>query len=98
MKSPDDASNRVRRKRAHQALVPLRLCCRFVSGGAVIAAEVGLWALLAGCDDAAADFAGAGEQLEQLVALAPADGPRQRLQVLGEAAEDLQHRVLVGQE
>ena len=34
----------------------------------------------------------------QLVGLTPADGARQRLQVFGEAAEDLQHRVLVGDE
>jgi hypothetical protein len=40
--------------------------------------------LLAGGDDAAADLAGAGEQLEQLVAVAPADRPLQRRQVLGE--------------
>ena len=40
------------------------------------AAEVGLGAFLAGGDDAAADVAGAGEELEQLVALAPADRAR----------------------
>src|SRR5579859_517899 len=63
-----------------------------------VAAEVWRGAFLARRDDPAADVAGAREELEQLVALAPADGAGERLQVLGEAAEGLQHRVLVGQE
>src|SRR5262249_18601864 len=50
---------------------------------------------LLGVDDAAADGAGAGEEGLELVALAPADGALQRGQVLGEAAEHLEHRLAV---
>src|SRR4051812_16135235 len=59
------------------------------SGLAVVAAEVRLRAFLASGDDAPADLAGPREQLEQLVALAPADSAGERLQVLGEPAQNL---------
>src|SRR3546814_12607141 len=42
--------------------------------------------------------AGAGEQLEQFVALAPADRALQRGQILGEALEHLEHRLAIGEE
>src|SRR5579871_507738 len=53
---------------------------------------------LLGVDDAAADGAGAGEQLLKLVALAPADRPLKRGQVLVEPAQHLQHRFAVVEE
>src|SRR3546814_2145867 len=62
------------------------------------AAPVGERLRLVRLDDAAADFAGLGEQLLQLVALAPADGPLQVAQVLAEALQHLQHRLAVVQE
>src|SRR5687768_6310894 len=49
-------------------------------------------------DQRAPDIAGAGEELEQFVALAPADGALQREQILLEAPEDLQHRLAVVEE
>src|SRR5690606_40157702 len=61
-------------------------------------AEVGGRRLLSGGDDAAADGAGAGEEVEQLVALAVADIPLQRRQVLVEAAEHLEDRLLRSEE
>src|SRR3546814_17409232 len=62
------------------------------------AAPVGERLRLVRLDDAAAEFAGLGEQLLQLVALAPADGPLQVAQVLAEALPHLQHRLAVLQE
>src|SRR5262249_26762610 len=53
---------------------------------------------LLGLDDAAADGTRAGEELRQLVALAPADVALERRQVLAEAAEHLQHRLAVVEE
>src|SRR3546814_11585757 len=41
---------------------------------------------------------GAGEQLEQFVALAPADRALQRGQILGEALEHVEHRLAIGEE
>jgi hypothetical protein len=61
------------------------------------AAEVGRGRVLADLHDAAADRARAREMIEQRLAVAR--GWRgQRRQVLAEAAEHLQHRVLVGEE
>ena len=54
--------------------------------------------VLALLDDRAADRAGAGEQVEQRVAVAPADRALQRGQILGEALEHLEHRLPVGEE
>src|SRR5215470_3533776 len=53
---------------------------------------------LLGLDDAAADGAGAREEVLQLVALAPADVALEGGQVLAEAAEHLQHRLAVVEE
>src|SRR5271154_6168499 len=53
---------------------------------------------LLGVDDAAADGAGAGEQLLKLVALAPTDRPLERGQVLVEPAEHFQHCLAVVEE
>ncbi len=53
---------------------------------------------MSGLDDAATDGAGAGKILEQMVAIAGADGALQRKQLLGKAAQNLQRCVLVGQE
>ena len=61
-------------------------------------AEIRRRRILADLDDAAADGARAGEMLEQRLAVAAADRARQRRQVLVEAAEHFQHRVLVGEE
>src|SRR6185437_2228074 len=58
----------------------------FARDFSVVAAEVRLGALLPGGDDPPPDFPGARELVEQLLALAPADGAAHRLQVLGEAA------------
>src|SRR5690606_42106413 len=67
----------------------------FRSGGD--AAEVGRVDLLPGLDDRAAHGPGAGEQVEQLVAVAPADGALQRRQVFREPGQHLQDGVLVVQ-
>ena len=61
-------------------------------------AEIGGRRLLAGRDDAAADRAGAREEIEERVAVAPADRPLQRGQILGEAAEHLEHRLAIVEE
>ena len=63
-----------------------------------LAAEIGGGGVLPGLDDAAADRTGAGEIVEQLIAVAHADRALQRKQLLGEAAEDVQHGLAVGQE
>src|SRR5579884_589599 len=55
------------------------------------------WLRLLRLDDRAADRAGAGEQLLERVAFAPADRPLQRGQVLGEALDDVQHRLAIAQ-
>jgi hypothetical protein len=47
---------------------------------------------------AAADGARAGEQVEQALPVAPADHALQRREILVEAAEHLQHRLLVVEE
>ena len=62
------------------------------------AAEIRRGQILADVDDAFADGAGARELLEQGVAVAVADRLGQRRDVLVEAAEHFQHRVLVGEE
>jgi hypothetical protein len=62
-----------------------------------LAAEVRHVDLLAGLDDRAADGARAGEHVEQLFAVAPADRPLQRGEVLGEARQHLEDGVLVVQ-
>ena len=59
-------------------------------------AEVGRCRILADLDDAAADRAGAGEMLEQRLAVAAADRAGELRQILVEGAEHLQHRILVG--
>src|SRR5688500_4999836 len=64
----------------------------------VRAAEIGPFVALALFDDAAPDGAGAGEQVEQALAVAPADRALERGQILREALEHLQHRFLVGEE
>src|SRR5262245_2617537 len=61
-------------------------------------AEIRLGGLLARGDDAAADGAGAGEEIEQLVAFAPADGAGQESDILVEAGQHFEDRVLVVQE
>src|SRR5262249_32155785 len=50
-------------------------------------AEVGCLGILADLDDATADRAGAGEQIEQRIAVAPADRASERGYVFVEAAE-----------
>jgi len=52
---------------------------------------------LARIDDAPADGAGAGEIVMQHLTIAGADRPLQREELFGEAAEDLQGRILIGQ-
>src|SRR5258708_23694666 len=64
----------------------------------VRAAEVGCGGVLADLDDAAADGAGAGEVLEQRLAVIAADRAGELGEILVEGAEHLQHRFLVGQE
>src|SRR5438034_3605534 len=66
--------------------------------GRTVAAEVGGGGVLAGLDDAATGGARLHEQLVQRVAVAEADGALQRGEVLAEAAEHLQHRLLVVEE
>jgi len=66
--------------------------------GDEVAAEVGGRALLAGGDDAAPDLARSREELEQLVRLAPAYRPRQRLQIFSKPAEYLQNSFAVRDE
>src|SRR5258708_20857454 len=61
-------------------------------------AEVGRRGILTDLDDATADRAGAGEMLEQRLAVAAADRARQLGEILVEGAKHFQHRVLVGQE
>jgi hypothetical protein len=61
----------------------------------VRAAEVGCRIVLALFDDRAADGAGAGEQVEQFVALAPADRALERGQILRKALEHVEHGFLV---
>ena len=80
------AATAARRREAHVAL----------AGGD--AAEIGGGGVLARLDDAAADGAGAGEVGVQVRPVAEADGALQREELLGEAAEDVEGRVLVGQE
>src|SRR5579862_4330624 len=63
-----------------------------------IAAEVRRGGVLAGVDDPAADGAGAGEEVEQRVAVAPADRALKRAQILAETAQHFEHRLLVVQE
>ena len=58
-----------------------------------VAAEIRRGGVLAGIDDGAADGAGAGEEIEQRVAVAAADRALQRAQILVEAAQHFQHRV-----
>src|SRR3546814_5427404 len=64
----------------------------------VRAAEIGFGVVLALLDDPAPARAGAGERLEQFVALAPADRALQRGQTLGEALEHPEHRLALGEE
>ena len=52
---------------------------------------------MARIDDAPADGAGAGEIIMQHLTIAGADRPLQREELFGEAAEDLQGRILIGQ-
>ena len=54
--------------------------------------------ILADLDDAAADGAGAGEMLEQRLAVAAADRAGELRQILVEGAEHFQHGLLVGEE
>ena len=61
-------------------------------------AEVRRCGILADLDNAAADGAGAGEMLEQRLAVAAADRPGQFGEVLVEGAEHLQHGLLVVEE
>ena len=61
-------------------------------------AEIRRRGLLALLHDPAADRPRPGEEVEQPVAVAPADHPLQRRQILGEAAEHFEHRLLVVQE
>ncbi|KIU01294.1 hypothetical protein QU38_02295, partial [Staphylococcus aureus] len=80
-----------------------RTCARrpradVASSSVVAAPEIGGGIVLPLLDDRAADRAGTAEQLEQLVALAPADRALERGQVLGEALEHVEHRFLVRQE
>ena len=60
--------------------------------------EVGGRVVLALLDNRAADGAGSGEQIEQGIAIAPADRALERGQILREALEHLKHRILVRQE
>src|SRR5688572_14773648 len=53
---------------------------------------------LLGIDDRAADGAGAGEPVFELLALAPADRALQGGQILAEAAQHFQHRLAVVEE
>src|SRR5262245_51310702 len=64
----------------------------------VRAAEIGGRRVLPSLDDAAAYGSGAGEMLEQRLAVAFPDRFGQRRDVLVEAAEHLKHAVLVGEE
>ena len=67
-------------------------------GSTRCSAEVRRGGVLAGLDDAAADGAGAGEVGVERVAVAHADGTLQDEELLGEAAEDVERRLLVGEE
>src|SRR6185437_12681840 len=58
----------------------------------------GLCSRLVEMDQRAADLAGAGEQVEQLVALAPADRALQVEEIFLEAADHLEHGFLVAEE
>ena len=62
------------------------------------AAEIRRGRILADIDDAFADGAGAGELLEQRIAVALADRLGQRRDILVETSEHFQHRILVGEE
>ncbi len=62
------------------------------------AAEIGRRRILADIDDALADGARAREMLVQRLAVALADRLGQQRNILVEAAEHLQHRLLVGEE
>src|SRR5882672_5920813 len=64
----------------------------------VVVGEVNSSSRLLRLDDAAADGAGAGEEILQLVALAPADVALEGGEVLAEAAEHLQHGLAVIEE
>src|SRR5262245_12279613 len=68
---------------------------RHIRQAGMRAAEVGRGRVLTDRDDALADRSGAGEVVEQRVAVTAADGARQCGDVLVEAAEHLQHRILV---
>src|SRR3546814_6701733 len=61
-------------------------------------AEIGPRIVLTLIDDAAPDRARARKQVEQRIAVVPADRALQRRHILGEALQHLQHRFLVGQE
>src|ERR1700722_19973618 len=61
-------------------------------------AEIGYGGILADLDDAASDRAGAGEMLEQRLAVAASDRAGQLGEVLVKGAEHFQHRFLVGEE
>src|SRR5580704_15780051 len=63
-----------------------------------VAAEIGIGAVLARIDNAASDRARAREQIEERIAVAPADCTLQHAQILAEAAQDLQDRFAVVEE
>src|SRR5258708_10131799 len=85
---PRNDGREMTRERLFRLLLQLR----------VRTAEIGRGRILAGLDDAAADRAGAGEMLEQCLAVTAAAGAREVREVLAEGAEHFQHRLLVGEE
>ena len=85
----------------HARLHPAREICRCMAHDFRmldrLPAEIRRVDFLAGLDDRAADRAGAGEQVEQLVAVAPADRPLQRGQVFRKPRQHFEDGVLVVQ-
>src|SRR3546814_4041934 len=65
------------------------------SGSVVLPAEIGPRIVLTLIDNAAPDRARARKQVEQRIAVVPADRALQRRHILGEALQHLQHRFLV---
>jgi hypothetical protein len=85
--------------RQPQRLPPLLYCRSRLSGRFVVAApEVGAGIVLAHLDDRAADRAGAGEMVEQGLAIALADRLLQFGQVFGEDLQHGEHGVAVVEE
>src|SRR5690349_363330 len=64
----------------------------------LLPAEIRCGGILADLEDAAADGAGAGEMVEQRLAIVAADSAGELREILVEGAEHLQHRILVVEE